>query len=125
MNYINVHLIDYDANNHSILVSFSSDKFQYNTGEEKIMSYDLATWPDKSIDDILLEIAKTGLNEMHREIVKLNKDEDLISSIKNKIGTQTSYHINDINPFYTISADMGIHPNDKDLPAEQTDYKVF
>jgi len=125
MQHVNVHLIDYDENNHSILVSFSSDKFKYEEGEERIMSYDLATWPNKSIDDILFEISKTGLTEMHREIVKQNKDESLIASIVNKVGTKTTFNVREINPFYTSSADMDVHPEDTEPPANQDEYKVF
>lgn len=103
MNTLKLKIVGYDEESHSLLVSFASDE----TASSDPASYPayayqpMNMWPDiTDANELIKRIGHSGIHMAEQQKIKEQfvDNETLINNLKNFVGQEISYAVNDLIP---------------------------
>jgi hypothetical protein len=109
MDTLTVKVHEYNEENHSLVVSFTTDASDMSVDESEKYSFDIHNYNPNDLSDALAQIAKQGAVIAHQKYLKeqSKKNEDVVTAAKSEIGKVYNFPIADLINVTTYTSPDG------------------
>jgi hypothetical protein len=100
MDTLTVKVHEYNEENHSLIVSFSTDATDMSVDETERYSFEIANYNTDDMTETLKQISLQGANIAHQKYLReqSKKNDDIVTAAKAEIGKVYNFPIADLLP---------------------------